>query len=122
MDSEKEQEEALRSIADMTARSEKAQAKFAQGTAQHTLQTNRIHALNVAAALISRESAGCADAGEYTKEDLASARAPIDSLIGKSEKARQKMSPDTWQHRMLSRNLSALDRASSLLARALETD
>jgi hypothetical protein len=44
---------ALRAFADMTTRSEKAQAKFAPGTSQHTLQRNRLRAFRAAEALIS---------------------------------------------------------------------
>lgn len=44
---------ALRAFADMTSRSEKAQAKFAPGTSQHTLQRNRLRAFRAAEALIS---------------------------------------------------------------------
>ena len=46
---------ALRAFADMTTKSEKAQAKFALGTSQHTLQRNRLRALRAAEALISAE-------------------------------------------------------------------
>ena len=45
---------------------------------------------------------------------------PIVSLIGKSEKALQKLSPGTWQHTMLQSNLKALRLALSLLTE--ETD
>lgn len=44
---------ALRAFAEMTTRSEKAQAKLAPGTSQHTLQRNRLRAFRVAQALIS---------------------------------------------------------------------
>ena len=40
---------------------------------------------------------------------------PLLSLISKSEKTRQKVKPDTWQHRMLTNNLRALDIGVSLL-------
>jgi len=39
----------------------------------------------------------------------------IQSLIGKSEKARQKLPPGTWQHTMLRDHLAALQVASALL-------
>ena len=44
---------ALRAFADMTSKSEKAQAKFAPGTSQHTLQRNRLRAFRAAETLIS---------------------------------------------------------------------
>ncbi len=43
---------ALPTLADMLCRSEKAQAGFAVGTAQHTLQRNRIRALRIAEAFV----------------------------------------------------------------------
>ncbi len=43
---------ALRAFANMTTKSEKAQAKFAPGTSQHTLQRNRLRAFRTAEALI----------------------------------------------------------------------
>ncbi len=120
-DNSREQDESLRSIADMIARSENAQVKFTPGTSQHTLQRNRIHALRVAAALIRREAAGGSGAMAYTKNDQEKARAPLTSLISKSEKARQKIAPGTWQHNMLIGNLAALHWAEALLSKALET-
>jgi len=43
---------ALRAFADMTTKSEKAQAKFTPDTSQHTLQRNRLRAFRAAEALI----------------------------------------------------------------------
>ncbi len=40
---------------------------------------------------------------------------PIASLIGKTEKAQQKLAPGTWQHAMLRDNLKALRIASMLM-------
>jgi hypothetical protein len=40
---------------------------------------------------------------------------PIASLISKSEKAQQKLSPGSWQHAMLQRNLQALRLAFALM-------
>jgi hypothetical protein len=42
--------------------------------------------------------------------------APIASLIVKSEKARHKLAPGTWQHAMLSDNLDALRIATTLMS------
>lgn len=41
---------------------------------------------------------------------------PIASLIAKSEKARQKLAPGTWQYAMLGDNLDALRIAIALMA------
>lgn len=42
---------------------------------------------------------------------------PINSLLSKSEKASQKLSPGTWQHTMLKKNIIALQVASRLMNR-----
>lgn len=116
----KDMEEALQAISSMINRSEKAQQKFAQGTSQHTLQKNRLNALNIALSLIKRETEKGVDIEPYTKKDLESAIAPIASLISKSEKAQAKLKQGTWQHRMLRNNLKALYVASPLITKALE--
>lgn len=43
------------------------------------------------------------------------AHRPIASLIRKSEKARRKLAPGTWQHSMLGDNLKALNMASAMM-------
>lgn len=55
-----------------------------------------------------------------TTDDLQEAFRPIASLISKSEKAQQKLTPGTWQHTMLRDNLKALHIASALMNK--ETD
>lgn len=103
-------EAALQALADMLARSEKAQAAFAPGTSQHTLQANRIFALQVARALLTQESHA------YTSADFERAKAPIASLLSKSEKALGKLQANRWQYQRLETNISALTLALGLLA------
>lgn len=112
-------EEALQAIASMISKTEKSIVKFAQGTSQHTLQKNRLKALNIASSLISKELAKSDARDCYTQEDLKKALAPITSLISKSEKAQKKLAQGTWQHTMLSHHLKALYIASPLLTKAL---
>lgn len=50
-----------------------------------------------------------------TAEELEEARGPVASLISKSEKARQKLAPDSWQHRMSGDNLKALYIGAALM-------
>jgi hypothetical protein len=50
-------QEALRMFASLIGKVEKAQARFALGTSQHTLQRNRLRALSKATALIKMELA-----------------------------------------------------------------
>lgn len=110
--------DALKVIESMISRGEKAQRKFAEGTAPHTLQKNRLHALHIASLLIKSELAGTMIDG-CTKEDLEKACAPIASLVSKSEKVLQKLAPGTWQYSMTENNLKALYIASPLLQKAL---
>ena len=53
--------------------------------------------------------------GDYSSGELRDARRPIASLISKSDKAQQKLTPGTWQHSMLRDNLKALRIASALM-------
>ena len=55
-------------------------------------------------------SAVSCTAGEWQ-----AAQRPLASLISKSEKAQQKLAPETWQYRMLRDNLNALHLASALM-------
>lgn len=108
---------ALRAISDMISRSERAQAKFAVGSPQHTLQVNRIHALRMAHSLVLHARDEAVALPEIT--ELERAKAPLASLISKSEKAQGKLDENSWQFKMLRDNLSALRLASKLLERAL---
>ncbi|MBN1904369.1 MAG: hypothetical protein JW927_04660 [Deltaproteobacteria bacterium] len=47
--------------------------------------------------------------------ELQEALKPISSLISKSEKAQQKLEPETWQYKMLRDNLKALRYAAALI-------
>src|SRR5690349_8253743 len=58
---------------------------------------------------------GKPDVKERTTNALEAARGPIASLISKSAKAQQKLTPGTWQHQMLQDNLRALQIASALM-------
>lgn len=74
--------------------------RFPEGTAQHTIQVNRLKALEVALALSHHEP--------VTPEDLTRAVVPLTSLISKSEKALKKLKPESWQAQRLIRNVSVL--------------
>jgi len=55
-------------------------------------------------------------AKSFAADECPAALRPLASLIGKSEKAQQKLAPTTWQHRMLCEHLQALRLAQALLA------
>lgn len=48
-------QEAVKAFADMVDRTEKSRTKFLPGTAQHSLQRNRLEALRMAQALTEQE-------------------------------------------------------------------
>lgn len=52
----------------------------------------------------------------HSADDVRQARIPIASLLAKSEKAQQKLAPETWQHSMLKANIFALRVADSLMS------
>lgn len=68
------------------ADSVKVMPKFEVGSPQHTLLTNRIKALEIAKNLMLDDPNG----PFYSKEELQAAKAPIQSLLNKSEKAMTK--------------------------------
>lgn len=53
--------------------------------------------------------------GDYSPGQLQQALRPIESLIGKSDKAQRKLAQGTWQHTMLQDNLEALRIAAALM-------
>lgn len=114
--------EALVTMNSMISKSEKAREKFEFGTSHHTLQTNRIKALQIASALMTKELSGSRTIESYTKNDIQKALNPISSLISKSEKAQTKLEKGTWQHSMLANNLDALYIAFGLVAIRIKTD
>ncbi len=116
-----ERMKSLQAIEDMLKRSELAKEKFLLGTSQHSLLVNRIHALKIASSLLSCEITGADIASMYTTKELVDARAPLASLLGKSEKAREKLKPTSWQFAMLNDNLDALNRALHQLEHVLKT-
>ena len=110
---------ARKAIEDMLDRSVKAQAKFRPGTSQHSLQVNRIKALNISLALLSTETAKTIHT-RYSSQELDAAIAPLKSLIHKSEKARTHLQPDSWQHTMLTSNLKGLNLALEILSDVID--
>lgn len=110
--------QAAEAIADMIKRSKDAQAKFREGTAQYTLQVNRIKALEVAQALI-HERLGESDPLPFVQDQLEDAIVPLRSLLSKSEKVLTKLKEGTWQYNMLEKNIAALHTALPLVQDAI---
>jgi hypothetical protein len=93
-----ELQEALRPIASLISKSEKAQQKLAPGTWQHTMLRDNLKALHIASALMNKETD---DTDRVTRDDLQEALRSFASMIGKTEKAQAKFTPGTSQHTLL---------------------
>ena len=104
--------EALRPIASLIGKSEKAQRKLAPGTWQHAMLEDNLRALAVASALMNGEAAG------FERESLLDALRAINSMICRSEKAREMFPPGTSQHTLLKNRIKALRIASELVEAA----
>ena len=112
-----ELQEALRPIASLLSKSEKAQQKLEPGTWQHRMLRDNLKALHVASALMSKESG---DTKSFTEDDLQETLRAFDSMIGKIEKTQAKFSPGTSQHTLQRNRLRALCVAQALTKAELE--
>ncbi|WP_195431013.1 hypothetical protein [Clostridium sp. D46t1_190503_E9] len=92
---QKELEDALKLISSTISNCKKMQLKFAEGTSQHSLLTNRIKALCISKALIEDDC----NKDQYTLFDLEKALPPVISIINKTEKAQSKYDKGTTQYR-----------------------
>lgn len=109
--------EALRPIASLIGKSEKAQLKLAPGTWQHAMLGDNLRALHLATALMTADTNEGADAAP---EDLRCALRAIASMIDRTEKVRGRFSPGTAQHTLLRNRLSALRVAEAVTRAQLE--
>jgi hypothetical protein len=103
---------ALRPIASLISKSEKAQQKLAPGTWQHTMLRDNLKALYIASALMNKETA---EPHNFTRDDLQEALRAFASMISKTEKAQAKFSPGTSQHTLQQNRLKALHIAEALV-------
>jgi uncharacterized protein (DUF3084 family) len=87
-------QEALRPLASLISKSEKAQQKLAPGTWQHTMLRDNLKALHHAYALMNEGS----DSDDFTRDDLQEVARALASMIGKTEKAQAMFAPGTSQH------------------------
>lgn len=103
--------EALGVVSSTISKCEKAQLKFAEGTSQHTLLKNRIKAMYISKALLTKENV----MEEYTKEELIEALRPISSIISKCEKANLKFAEGTSHHTRFKKIIKAMYIVKSLI-------
>lgn len=104
--------EALRPVASLISKSEKAQSKLAPGTWQHAMLRDNLKALRQAYALMNDEPEAAAD---FSRDDLRDALRAVASMIDRTEKAGAKFSPGTSHHTLQRNRLKALRVAQALL-------
>ncbi len=114
--SAEEVHEALRPIASLISKSEKAQQKLAPGTWQHTMLRDNIEALRVALTLMDGASGG---PDGPTSDDLEEALHALGSLIERVESTQSKFSPGTSQHSLQRNRLKALRIAQATVSSEL---
>ena len=114
-----ELQEALRPIASLIGKSEKAQRKLAPGTWQHTMLRDNLNALHMASALMNR---GTDDTARFAQVDLQKAHRAFVSMIGKTRKAQARFPPGTSQHTLQRNRLKALRIADTLIKVLLPRD
>ena len=112
MDTTDELHEALRPIASLISKSEKAKQKLAPGTWQHTMLRDNLKALRIASALMNKEAN---NTDNLIRDDLQEALRAFASMISKTEKAQAKFSPGTSQHTLQRNRLKALRSAEALI-------
>jgi hypothetical protein len=111
-------QEALRPIASLISKSEKAQQKLASGAWQHSMMRDNLKALHVAYALMNKEAD---DTNSFTRNDLQEALSAFASMISKTEKSQVKFSPGTSQHTLARNRLKALRIASAFISKSLKS-
>ena len=112
-----ELEEALRPLASLISKSEKAQRKLAAGTWQHAMLRDNLQALRLASALMQ---AGNDPPQRFARADMQAALRALAAMIGKTEKAQTQFPPGTSQHTLLRNRLRALRLAEARTKAALE--
>ena len=112
-----ELQEARRPIASLISKSEKAQQKLAPGTWQHTMLQDNLKALQIASALMNKETT---DTDNLTQDDLQEALRAFASMISKTKKAEAKFSPGTSQHTLQRNRLKTLRIAEALIKMELD--
>ena len=109
--------EALRPIASLIGKSEKAQRKLAPGTWQHAMLRDNLLALRTSSALMDPEPSG---ADRFGPDDFKQALPALVSMIGRTENAEVKFAAGTSQHSLLRNRLKALRIAEALVRAAAD--
>lgn len=118
-DTTEDRREALRPIASLISKSEKAQQKVAPGTWQHTMLRDNLAALHIASALMDEHAEGAGE--DFTPDELRNALSALASMVDRTEKALPKFAPGTPQHSLLRNRLKALRVAEALTKAELDS-
>jgi hypothetical protein len=108
--------EALRPIASLISKSEKARTKLTPGTWQYTMLSNNLKALRIASTLMGGETR---DTDDCAPNDLREAISAFESMINRTENTKKFM-PGTSQHTLRKNRLRALRIAKALIFQELE--
>jgi len=111
-----ELQEALRPIASLISKSEKAQQKLAPEMWQYRMLRDNLNALRIASALMSKKTGDT----NFTLDNLKDALRALASMISKTEKSQVSFSPGTSQHTLQKNRLKALQIAESMIKAKLE--
>ena len=111
-----ERREALRPIASLIGKSEKALQKLKPGTWQHAMLRDNLAALRLGTALLNPEAGAAAG---FARDELQKALRAFASMISRTAKALAKFAPGTSHHSLSRNRLQALRRAEALIAAEL---
>ena len=109
-------QKALRPIASLISKSEKAQQKLVPGTWQHTMLRNNLKALHLASTLMHAQPDAV---HEFTRDDLQEAIRALDAMMSRTEKALAKFARGSSQHTLQRNRLDALQTAKVVAEAAL---
>ena len=107
---------ALKIIDSLILKCLKIQPKFNKGTSQYTLLKNRIKALEISKCILLKDGSDL----KFSLEEMEKALPPIDSIIHKTEKARQKYTLDEQQFKRLTPLIEAMYIAKSNVIDTIE--
>lgn len=109
-----EQSAALRPIASLISKSEKALTRLAPGTWQHTMLQDNLAALRLASSLL-KEQTTLPATSTSDRNQLQATLPAFASMISKTAEAQTKFSPGTSQYTLLRNRLQALRLAEALI-------
>lgn len=108
--------EALRPIASLIGKSEKARQKVAPGMWQHAMLEDNVRALRTAVTLMTGTFD---DKARITRDELQASLSATAAMIGKTEKAKAMFAPGSSQYTLQRNRLSALRTAKATINAAL---